>query len=103
MTDTLTPVLTAHWDQPDAFTLDGYGRTGGYRALRKALGMSRGEVIEVVKNSGLRGRGGAGCRAGRSGRRRAASPGARSRSNWWPKTRLRSAPARRAISAKSCG
>jgi len=39
VTDTLTPVLTAHWDQPDAFTLDGYVRTGGYRALRKALGM----------------------------------------------------------------
>jgi len=64
VTDTLTPVLTAHWDQPDAFTLDGYVRTGGYRALRKALGLSRGEVIEVVKNSGLRGRGGAGFSTG---------------------------------------
>ena len=59
MTDTLTPVLTAHWDQPDAFTLDGYRRAGGYQALPKALGLSRDEVIAIVKNSGLRGRGGA--------------------------------------------
>ncbi|HEV2935992.1 MAG TPA: NADH-quinone oxidoreductase subunit F, partial [Streptosporangiaceae bacterium] len=59
MTDPLTPVLTAHWDQPDLFTLDGYRRTGGWQALPKALGMSREEVITIVKNSGLRGRGGA--------------------------------------------
>ncbi len=26
MTDILTPVLTAHWDQPDIFTIDGYRR-----------------------------------------------------------------------------
>ncbi len=30
---TLTPVLTANWDQPDSFTLAGYKRTGGYKAL----------------------------------------------------------------------
>ena len=41
MTDTLTPVLTAHWDQPDIFTIDGYRRAGGWQALPKALGMSR--------------------------------------------------------------
>ncbi len=39
MTDMLTPVLTARWDQPDAFTLDGYKRSGGWRALPKALAM----------------------------------------------------------------
>jgi NADH-quinone oxidoreductase subunit F len=60
MTDTLTPVLTAYWDQPDIFTLEGYRRTGGYQALPKALGMPRRDVITVVKDSGLRGRGGAG-------------------------------------------
>ena len=60
MTDTLTPVLTEYWDQPDIFTLDGYRRCGGYRALPKALGMPRRDVITAVKDSGLRGRGGAG-------------------------------------------
>jgi NADH-quinone oxidoreductase subunit F len=60
MTDILTPVLTAHWDQPDVFTLDGYRRAGGWQALPKALAMGRDEVIATVKASGLRGRGGAG-------------------------------------------
>jgi len=60
VTDTLTPVLTAHWDEPDAFTLDGYRRGGGWQALPKALAMHPDEVIAVVKSSGLRGRGGAG-------------------------------------------
>ncbi|HJY99901.1 MAG TPA: NADH-quinone oxidoreductase subunit F, partial [Streptosporangiaceae bacterium] len=59
MTDTLTPVLTAHWDQPDIFTIDGYRRAGGWQALPKALGMPPEDVITVVKNSALRGRGGA--------------------------------------------
>jgi NADH-quinone oxidoreductase subunit F len=30
------PVITAHWDQPDSFTLEGYRRNGGYGALAKA-------------------------------------------------------------------
>ena len=60
MTDTLTPVLTAHWDEPDSFRLAGYERTGGYQGLRKALAMPPDDVIAAVKNSVLRGRGGAG-------------------------------------------
>src|SRR5262252_10760705 len=60
MTDTLTPVLTAHWDEPDAFTLAGYERTGGYQGLPKALAMQPDDVIATVKNAVLRGRGGAG-------------------------------------------
>ena len=60
MTDTLTPVLTAHWDEPDSFLLAGYRRAGGYRALAKALAMPPDEIIAMVKDSGLRGRGGAG-------------------------------------------
>jgi len=41
--------------------LDGYEKTGGYQAVRKVLGgMAPGEVTELVKESGLRGRGGAG-------------------------------------------
>ena len=56
----LTPVITAHWDVPDLFTIDGYRRTGGYRALPKALAMDPDAVIGQVKDTGLRGRGGAG-------------------------------------------
>ncbi len=40
--------------------IDGYIAQGGYQALRKALAMKRQDVIEEVKRSGLRGRGGAG-------------------------------------------
>jgi NADH-quinone oxidoreductase subunit F len=60
VTDTLTPVLSANWDQPDSFTLAGYQRSGGYRALPKALAMQPDEVIATVKEAALRGRGGAG-------------------------------------------
>jgi NADH-quinone oxidoreductase subunit F len=60
VTDTLTPVLTANWDQADSFTLDGYKRTGGYLAIPKALAMAPDDVIAAVKAAGLRGRGGAG-------------------------------------------
>jgi NADH-quinone oxidoreductase subunit F len=60
VTTILTPALTAYWDQPDSFTMDGYRRDGGYRALPKALAMSPDEVIRCVKESVLRGRGGAG-------------------------------------------
>ncbi len=56
----LTPVLTAHWDDADSFTLAGYRRTGGYRALAKALATPPDDIIAQVKASGLRGRGGAG-------------------------------------------
>ena len=60
MTSILTPSLTAHWDEPDSFTLAAYRRSGGYRALRKALAMTPDEVIQTLKDSVLRGRGGAG-------------------------------------------
>jgi len=56
----LTPVLSAHWDEADSFTIDGYKRNGGYTAVAKALAMQPDEVIQLVKDSGLRGRGGAG-------------------------------------------
>jgi NADH-quinone oxidoreductase subunit F len=56
----LTPVLSANWDQADSFTIDGYKRGGGYTAVAKALAMKPDEIIQLVKDSGLRGRGGAG-------------------------------------------
>ncbi|TRZ84134.1 MAG: NADH oxidoreductase (quinone) subunit F [Streptomycetaceae bacterium] len=56
----LTPVLSAHWDEKDSFTIAAYKRHGGYKAAAKALKMEPDAVIQLVKDSGLRGRGGAG-------------------------------------------
>ncbi len=60
MTDTLTPVLTDNWDAERSWTLDSFTARGGYDALRKALKMNPDDIITAVKDSGLRGRGGAG-------------------------------------------
>jgi len=60
VTSVLTPVLTAHWDDPDSFSMAGYRRVGGYQALPRALAMAPDDVIAEVKAAGLRGRGGAG-------------------------------------------
>ena len=60
MVDTLTPVLSNAWDTDKPWTLDSYEGSGGYAALETALGMSQDDVITLVKDSGLRGRGGAG-------------------------------------------
>jgi len=55
------PVLTNHVGEPNAFTLDYYlTHARGYEGLRKALTLQPNEIIEQVKASGLRGRGGAG-------------------------------------------
>jgi NADH-quinone oxidoreductase subunit F len=58
--DKETRVLSEYFGDPEARTLDGWKKRGGYDALRTALGKAPNEVIDVVKNSGLRGRGGAG-------------------------------------------
>jgi len=56
----LTPVLTAHWDDPKSFEIESYKKHGGYVALKNSLKITPDEVIGIVKDSGLRGRGGAG-------------------------------------------
>ncbi|MFB3854967.1 MAG: NADH-quinone oxidoreductase subunit NuoF [Vicinamibacterales bacterium] len=56
----MEPILTTHVREPGSYRLDFYLRNGGYEGLKTALGMSPAEVIETVKISGLRGRGGAG-------------------------------------------
>src|SRR5215475_7565525 len=59
-------LLLRNIELPDSHTLRVYRSAGGYRALEKVLtGMSAEQVIEEVKNSGLRGRGGAGFPTGR--------------------------------------
>ncbi len=60
MTDVLTPVLTDNWGSERSWTLAAYEAQGGYRALKKALAMEQADIITAVKDSGLRGRGGAG-------------------------------------------
>jgi len=57
---TLTPVLTKRWLSPDAWKLDVFERLDGYAALRKALAAHPDDLIALIKESGLRGRGGAG-------------------------------------------
>jgi NADH-quinone oxidoreductase subunit F len=55
------PVLTQFVREPQAYTLDFYLKNArGYEGLRKALTLKPNDIIEQVKASGLRGRGGAG-------------------------------------------
>ena len=56
----LEPVLTKFVREPNGFTLDVSLTHGAYEGLKRALTMEPGQVIEAVKASGLRGRGGAG-------------------------------------------
>ena len=56
----MDPLLIPHVREPGSYTLDFYLRHDGYQALRKALGMAPDAIIDEVKKSGLRGRGGAG-------------------------------------------
>ena len=57
-------VIRNYVDRPNSHTIESYLSSGGYSALRKALGMAPGEITDAVKKSGLRGRGGAGFPAG---------------------------------------
>jgi NADH-quinone oxidoreductase subunit F len=58
-------ILFKDIDEPGLATLEVYQRRGGYQAMRKALGMSRDQVIADLEASGLRGRGGAGFAMGK--------------------------------------
>ena len=55
-----TKLLTEHYDKEDYKSIEGYKSQKGYVVLEKALQMSPENVIKEVKDSGLRGRGGAG-------------------------------------------
>jgi NADH-quinone oxidoreductase subunit F len=58
-------ILFDRIDEPGLNTLAVYERRGGYDALRKALGMSREEVLQELLASAIRGRGGAGFQMGK--------------------------------------
>ena len=55
-----TTLLSEHQGREEARSLEGWQELGGYQALRRAVEMEPDEITEVVKDSGLRGRGGAG-------------------------------------------
>ena len=55
-----TKLLTEHYHHEDYKTLEGYKKRGGYQTLKKAFSLKPEEIVEEVKKSGLRGRGGAG-------------------------------------------
>jgi NADH-quinone oxidoreductase subunit F len=59
-----TLILTKRWGKPDSAALAGYRADGGYAALDKALGMQPAAIVDEVKKSNLRGRGGAGFATG---------------------------------------
>lgn len=58
----LAPVLSDTWDKEKSWTLETYRANGGYRAIEKAWKLSEddGAITNLIKESGLRGRGGAG-------------------------------------------
>ncbi|MEP6628936.1 MAG: NADH-quinone oxidoreductase subunit F, partial [Lapillicoccus sp.] len=60
MSTVLTPILTAFWDHPRSWTLETYEDNEGYQGFKKALGMGQADLVAMAKDSGLRGRGGAG-------------------------------------------
>ena len=56
----LTPLLTRRWASPQSWTIGTYEQLDGYQGLRAALKTQPGQLVELMKQSGLRGRGGAG-------------------------------------------
>ena len=63
--DVETPVVSSRFGIPNAHKIEVYLQNGGYQALEKALKqMTPESIIEEVKKSGLRGRGGAGFSTG---------------------------------------
>jgi NADH-quinone oxidoreductase subunit F len=52
--------MSARWHDADAFSREGYERHDGYQGLRAALQRPPADITTLVKDSGLRGRGGAG-------------------------------------------
>lgn len=58
------PVLLARIDKPNSASLATYQADGGYEGIKTALEKSPADIVQLVKESGLRGRGGAGFSCG---------------------------------------
>ena len=56
----MTMVLTNNFGKENSWTLEAYEKNGGYKSVTKIFATKPDDVIEEVKKSGLRGRGGAG-------------------------------------------
>lgn len=56
----MTMVLTENFGKKNSWTIDGYVKNGGYKSIETLFAAKPDDVIEEVKKSGLRGRGGAG-------------------------------------------
>ena len=57
-------IVLRNYGKIDPLNIDDYINAGGYKSLEKARSMSQPDLIEEVKKSGLRGRGGAGFNTG---------------------------------------
>jgi NADH-quinone oxidoreductase subunit F len=60
----LTSYLTHSFGKPDGHKLAAYEAAGGYSGVKKALALTREQVVEEAKKAHVRGRGGAGFDAG---------------------------------------
>ena len=56
----LTPIVSDGWGEDKSWTLKSYLARGGYEGLKKANTLDAADIVDAVKASGLRGRGGAG-------------------------------------------
>jgi NADH-quinone oxidoreductase subunit F len=56
----MTQILFKNINKKNLHTLEVYEKQGGYKSLKKAFAKEPDEIVEMVKASGLRGRGGAG-------------------------------------------
>jgi len=56
----LEQILLKNIDKPESHKIESYLANGGYKAVREALKLGPDDIIQRVKDSGLRGRGGAG-------------------------------------------
>lgn len=68
-------IITENFGKYDPSSIDSYLSIGGFSAVKKALAMSSGEIIEMTKKAAVKGRGGAAYDTGRKWAQAASVPG----------------------------